>query len=214
MAYPITRLIIIGFLLVYTLFLLSLFDSERLFKGKPAFVFLVGALMFLFVYLIQNPVQTLIGKWGYITGENYILGVILLAFIAGFLQEIFKIIPASAFEKGNMFIGAASGAGFGFVEAMIMIVPAKQFVITEIIEWLLVIAFQIGLTALFADGIKKGKTPIYYIFVSLIHSAFEFFIILGRMKPRFLITTDIVILAATISIFLIPLRKYVKNKIE
>ncbi len=210
MGYSITRLIIIAFLLVYTLFLLSLFDSEHLFKGRAALVFLLGALMFAFVYLIQTPLQSRIGNWGYISRANYVLGIILLSLTAGFLQEIFKIIPAILFEKGNIFIGAVSGAGFGFVEAMIMLVPSQQFVITEIAEWLIVIAFQMALTALFAYGIKRGKFISYYALVSIIHSVLEFFIISGRMRPEFLLLTDIVILVISIPLFIVPLKKYTK----
>ncbi len=213
MAYPVTRLIIIGFLLVYALFLLSLFDSERLFKGRAALTFLAGAVMFLFVYFVQMPIQKFISTSGYISGANYVLGVIVLSLVAGFLQEIFKIIPAVLSEKGDIFIGAVSGAGFGFIEAMIMIVPARQFVITEIIEWLVVIAFQMALTALFSYGIQKQEFIKYYVFVSLIHSVFEFFIIMGRMKPTLLLAVDIVILVATVPLFVISVKKYIQTKI-
>ncbi len=211
MAYPITRLIIIGFLLVYVLFLLSLFDSERLFKGKAALAFLTGALMFVFVYLIQTPIQSRVGNSGYISGTNYMIGILFLSLIAGFLQEIFKIIPAILLERGNIFIGAATGAGFGFIEAMIMLIPLRQFVITEIIEWLIVIAFQSALTALLAYGVKRGKFIRYYIFIALVHSALEFFIILGRMKPELLLFTDVVILAASIPLLILPIKKYGKE---
>jgi hypothetical protein len=94
-----------------------------------------------------------------------------------------------------------------------MIVPARQFVITEIIEWLVVIAFQMALTALFSYGIQKQEFIKYYVFVSLIHSVFEFFIIMGRMKPTLLLAVDIVILVATIPLFVISVKKYIQTRI-
>ncbi len=206
MSYPITRIIIIAFLLIYALFLLSLFDSERLFRGKAQMAFLSGALMFVFVFLVQNPMQTFVGNSGRFSGANYLIGISVLALIAGFLQELLKIVPVFAIGRGDFFIGAASGAGFGFIEAMIMLVPTRTLAVTEIAEWLIVLAFQIALTAIFTKGMSKGKTVATYLTVSVIHSVLEFFIILGRMKPELLTHVDIVTGIATAILFLIALK--------
>ena len=147
----ITKFILILFLLSYSLFLLSLYNAELILRGKAAVIFFIGALMFIFVFIVQNPIQVTIANSSLLSEQKYIIGVALIAIIAGFLQEFLKMIPALS-DRWNVFAAAASGAGFGFIEAMIMLVPYSSYTVLGILEWLVVLAFQMSSTAFIFYG--------------------------------------------------------------
>ncbi len=205
----IAKLILIVFLFSYTLFLLSLYDARLVVKGKTVLVFFAGALMFIFVFLVQNPIQSLIVDSGLLTERNYVLGVTTIALIAGFFQEFLKIVPALS-DKWNLFTAAAAGAGFGFIGAMIMIIPHSSYSILEITEWLIIIAFQMAATVLIFYGFSKTiKTGVlFYVLISIIHTVAEAAVIFQKMRPMILIYTVIVLFVITLPLFFISVKKY------
>ncbi len=201
------KLALIVFLLTYVLFLLSLYDSRRLLSAKTALIFLAGAVMFLFVSLIQNPLQMWIAKSSLMNRQNYVVGLILLALIAGFIQEFLKLVPVF-YSRKDIFLGAVSGAGFGFVGAMLVIVPRYSYTLLGLFEWLIVIAFQISATALILYGFSKKKGIMFYVLISLLHAFAEGAVILQKMKPMILMYTVIFLFVITVPTFVISVKKY------
>ncbi len=205
----IARLILILFLLSYVWFLLSLYDANLVFKGDAALIFLLGAIMFSFVFLIQNPIQIKVANSQLLVSKNYILGITVISVVAGFLQEFLKIIPA-LYKKWNMFFAAASGAGFGFIEAVIMTVPLPSLSVLAIAEWVIIITFQMAATAfiVYGFGISMKKGILFFIAMSIVHMGVEFLIVLQKMKPMVLPYTDLFLLLITLPVLLISVKKY------
>jgi hypothetical protein len=205
----ITKFILILFLLSYSLFLLSLYNAELILKWKAALIFFIGALMFIFVFIVQNPIQVTIANSSLLSEQKYIVGVALIAIIAGFLQEFLKMVPALS-DRWNVFAAAASGAGFGFIEAMIMLVPYSSYTILGILEWLVVIAFQISSTAFifygFSINTKKGIQ--FYVLISLLHALLETAIILHKMKPMLFPYSLAFLFLITLPLFIFSVKKY------
>ena len=208
MHYLIVKLSIIFFLLVYALFLLTFYNSKELFKGKAALMFLGGAFTFIFVLAVQNPIQSFISNMGLFTKERFIIGIVVLALIAGFFQEFLKLLPVF-FDKWSVYSAAASGAGFGFVQAMLVLaVSTQSYTIPSMVEWLAVIVLQMSLTAMLAYGLYEGKGVLSYIVISVTHALCEGVIIYTAMRPTFVVQADIILVVIAILLMFVSIKAY------
>ena len=208
MNYLIVKLSIVFFLFVYALFLLALYNNKDLFKGKAALMFFGGAIMFIFVLAVQNPIQSFISSAGFFTKGQFFIGIVVLALIAGFFQEFLKLLPVF-FDKWNVYSAAASGAGFGFVQAMIMLtILMQKYTIPSMVEWLLVVILQMTLTAMLAYGLYEGKGILSYIIVSITHALCEGVIIYTAMRPTFVVQADIILIVIALPLMFVSIKAY------
>ncbi len=208
MHYLIVKLSIIFFLFVYALFLLSLYNSKDLFRGKAALMFFGGAITFIFVLAVQNPIQSFISNSGFFSKEHFVVGIVVLALIAGFFQEFLKLLPVF-FDRWNVYSAAASGAGFGFVQAMLMLtVLTQKYTIPSMAEWLAVVVLQIALTAMLAFGLYEGKGILSYIVISITHALCEGVIIYAAMRPTFIVQADIILAVIAVPLMFVSVKAY------
>lgn len=203
----ILKIIGAAFFLVYALFLLSLYDFRKCFNKRCATFFLLGMVSFASVFVVQVPIQKLLGGSVFFYNLSDTLQAILYAAVAGFVQEFFKAL-AAFYPEGDSLSGAAAGAGFGFTEVIFVLGPAPYISFTAVLERIFILMFHVSSTTLVMFGKQKGKFLISYILLAFIHTAVDAIPILFQMHYVTLTFTEISVAIISTSLFITSLLLY------
>ncbi len=188
-----------------------------------------GAFVTLFaISFIQRPLQNVIGNAMLKTwGEETLMKWLLLSglptvLIAGFVQEGAKLVPVVIYwwrknfnidYKLALTLGAASGVGFGILEAqwihnltlamgwkwdLVRVYGIDAF--APFTERFFVVAFSTAASALAGYGLAKGWGWQFYLIVSVVHSAINYSIFLMQAQIFRLSQAEMLIVALSIVI--------------
>ncbi len=196
--------------LVYALFLVAIFDFKKCFSKRCFVTFLFGAASFASIFIVQVPIQKLLGRSIFFYNLTAFYKAILYAAVAGFVQEFFKAL-AAFYHKGNSFSGAVAGSGFGFTEVVFVLSSASLVSSVGVLERVFTLMFHISSTELVMYGKSKGKFIIFYIAVSLVHTAVDTFAVLFQMHYITLSFTEIFVAIVSTSLFITSLLLYRRN---
>ncbi len=202
-----TKIGIIVFFFIYSIFIFSLFNFRKRINILYFIPFLLGGVAFLSVFIIQMPLQRLLTASLFWNVQSDILEAFLLASIAGFVQELFKALAAFS-GKNKTLSGASAGAGFGFVEAAFLLSSAISFSAVALIERLFTIIFHISSTSLIMYGATKRKFFLYYLIVSLIHVVVDTIAVMYQMHQVTLVFTEVSVAIIASSLFIISIALY------
>ena len=206
-----TKIGIIVFFFIYSIFIFSLFNFRKRINILYFILFLLGIAAFLSVF-IESPLEHLLAlltspsHWNI---QSDILKAFLYSLIPGFVEELFKALAAFT-GKNKILSGASAGAGFGFGEVVFKLSHATYFsagvstgVLIAIIGKLLGITFHSSSTSLIMYGATKRKFFLYYLIVSLIHTAVDTIGTTATIGPQLILGSII-----TLSLFIISIALY------
>ncbi len=182
----------------------------------------LGALAFpaSIVYL-QVPLQTIAGAWvmeNLATANLLLLGIPSVA-LSGIVQETAKLAVTlaalrlagtMAFQSERIRMGVLAGAGYGAIEAWILLSPALTFsgvghslLLLSIFERFVTIAFHLSSTGVLAHLWAKGATRriVALLAVSTYHGAVNYSILLLQVGILNIALFYALLSAATMAIF-------------
>ncbi len=200
-------------LFCYSAVLVLLIGRKQCINKKCILLFALGIVSFASVFLVQMPVQNLLRRTQLLS-INIVFAAVLYAAVAGFVQEFFKAFPAFYF-KDNVFYGTALGAGFGFVEAVFLFSLAPYISFVAILERVFAIMFHVSSTFIVVFFKSRGKFILYYILLSLFHTALDTFAIFYKMHYVSLTFTELIVLLFATILFItaLLLSKTVKHTV-
>jgi hypothetical protein len=201
------KLALIILSLIYALFFIAVFDFRK-FRSKEWIVtFILGIISFASVFIVQVPIQKLMGGSAFFHNLNNIWKAILYVSVAGFVQEFFKAALAF-YRKGDSFSGAASGAGFGFAEAVFIFLSAPAISFIAVLERAFTVIFHISSTELVMYGKYRRKFALSYIAMSLVHTLVDAFAVLFQMHYITLYFAEIAAAAVSVILFVAAIYLY------
>lgn len=193
-------------------------------------VLAVAGAAFGLVFAVQAPVQREIAKTVFTAigskGAGIYIGAFITALVSGAFQEALKMAPVwlnwyRLEPKPNlrlmMALGAAAGAGFGFVEAGWLTGGAFAtghvgFVSPVIWERLIMIIFHVGAGALLGYGVGRRQLWQYWLLAAGLHT-FASFLVVFLMQGF----VDVIIFLGFLTIFYLAvlfIAKSVLRKIQ
>ena len=201
---------IIVFFLIYSVFMFSLFNFRKRIDMHYYKPFLLGGAAFLSIFIIQIPLQRLLVNSLFWNVWSDTLKAFLYASIAGFVQEFFKVLVVF-FRKDKILSGASAGAGFGFIEATLLLSSVTSFSVIAIVERLFSIIFHISSTSLIMYGATRKKFFLYYLIISLVHTGVDTIAVMYQMHKIALTPTEIFVAAIASMLFIISICLYKKR---
>jgi hypothetical protein len=201
------KIVLVVLLLIYALFLVAIFDFRKLRSKGWIITFVLGIASFASVFIVQVPVQRLMGSSVFFYNLSDIWKAILYAAVAGFVQEFFKAV-AAFYHKGDSFSGAVSGAGFGFIEVVFIFLSAPAISFIAVLERIFTVMFHISSTELVMYGKGKRKFALSYIAMSLVHTFIDTFAVLFQMHYSTLYFTEIAVAAVSVILFVVAIYLY------
>jgi uncharacterized membrane protein YhfC len=186
------------------------------FSRRSLAVFVLGILSFASVVYVQVPIQSVI-----VNNPTLKLAlptwalILILAMVAGFVQEIFKALPPFLGEE-RVLGGIISGLAFGITEASFVLLPAiQQYGIGALpaisyVERLIAIVFHIATTGLIMYGSKKRRFLMSYIAISLIHGFVD--TLAGLAQSNMFSVMGVELAAGLVSAILLGLLVYLTKK--
>ncbi len=189
---------------------------KGIFARRNLAVFVLGIFSFASVIFVQMPIQSVIinNPTLKLTLPTWAL-ILILAMVAGFVQEIFKALPPFLGEE-RVLGGIISGFAFGLTEASFLLLPAIQkygigaLPAISYVERLIVIVFHIATTGLIMYGSKKKRFLISYIVISLIHGFVD--TLAGLAKSNMFSMMGVELAAGIVSVILLGLFVYLIKK--
>lgn len=194
------------------------------FRGLSRFsswlAFLVGLGLYLLIIFIQPPFQ----NWalGSISGQvSFFLRTIILALIAGVLQEVVKFLFLGGFRllssSDILWLGAMLGLGFSLGEGFYLLYSIKDLTYSMpsfifFLDRLSSLLFHVGLGFFLAYGFKHRLLLLTFPSVVILHSAFVY---LGLLHVDRKISASASIgigLAASFILYLFALYSYFKDQ--
>jgi len=190
---------------------------KGIFTRRNLAVFVLGIFSFASVIYVQIPIQSVIinNPTLKLTLSTRAL-ILILAMVAGFVQEIFKALPPFLGEE-RVLGGIISGLAFGITEASFLLLPAIwQYGIGALpaisyVERLIAIVFHIATTGLIMYGSKKKRFLISYIVISLIHG-FVDTTFAGLTQSNMFSVMGVELAAGLVSVILLGLFVYLIKK--
>ncbi len=159
----------------------------------------VAGLLFGLVFVIQAPVQQKLGATVFSSigskGSGVYFAAFLIALVSGLFQETLKIVPLAArmrFIPGKrpnlkaiVSLGAAAGAGFGFVEAcwltgFLYAMGSVNLISLPIYERVITIGFHVATGAFLGYGIGRRLVWKYWLIAVVLHGLANFTIVFYR----------------------------------
>lgn len=145
----------------------------------------------------QPPVQRayLAAVQGLLTGSQSLRLIVLfgVVLITGIVQEFLKAIAPALYarlphadRRSAVVIGAASGAGFGVIEAIYLVaLPIAATGMLRLAGFAIwerasAVAFHVASGALLGAGVAKGRTGRYYLLSALLHGGLNYCAILRQ----------------------------------
>jgi len=186
------------------------------FSRRSLAVFVLGILSFASVVYAQVPIQSVI-----VNNPTLKLAlptwalILILAMVAGFVQEVFKALPPFLGEE-RVLGGIISGLAFGIAEASFVLLPAiQQYGIGALpaisyVERLIAIVFHIATTGLIMYGSKKRRFLMSYIAISLIHGFVD--TLAGLAQSNMFSVMGVELAAGSVSAILLGLLVYLTKK--
>ncbi len=152
---------------------------NKLFTKVNLFIFVLGVLSFSSVLFVQVPLQSAVAN---IQGLSIRLQtwafILILTLIAGFVQQIFKVIPA-LLAGDKIQGGLISGLAFGLAEAFFLLYPPLRLgtgvSAIAVFERIIAIIFHMSSTGLIMHGLVKKKFLISYFIISIVHGVLDMF---------------------------------------
>lgn len=152
---------------------------NKLFTKVNLFIFVLGVLSFASVLFVQVPLQSAVAN---IQGLSIRLQtwafILILTLIAGFVQQIFKVIPA-LLAGDKIQGGLISGLAFGLAEAFFLLYPPLRLgtgvSAIAVFERIIAIIFHMSSTGLIMYGLVKKKFLISYFIISIVHGVLDMF---------------------------------------
>jgi len=189
---------------------------KGIFTRRNLAVFVLGIFSFASVIYVQIPIQSVIinNPTLKLTLSTRAL-ILILAMVAGFVQEIFKALPPFLGEE-RVLGGIISGLAFGITEASFLLLPAIwQYGIGALpaisyVERLIAIVFHIATTGLIMYGSKKKRFLISYIVISLIHGFVD--TLAGLTQSNMFSVMGVELAAGLVSVILLGLFVYLIKK--
>jgi len=189
---------------------------KGIFTRRNLAVFVLGIFSFASVIYVQIPIQSVIINNPTLKLTLFTRALILiLAMVAGFVQEIFKALPPFLGEE-RVLGGIISGLAFGITEASFLLLPAIwQYGIGALpaisyVERLIAIVFHIATTGLIMYGSKKKRFLISYIVISLIHGFVD--TLAGLTQSNMFSVMGVELAAGLVSVILLGLFVYLIKK--
>jgi len=201
-----TKIGIIVFFFIYSIFIFSLFNFRKRINTIYFTPFLLGAAVIFPVGIIEVSLHRLLASsLPFQNIQSNILKAFLLASIPGFWEELFKALAAFT-GKNKILSGASAGAGFGFGEVVVhLLIPATSnyFPVSVLIaEGLEGIIFHSSSASLIMYGATKRKFFLYYLIVSLIHTTVDAIDKTATMSQQLTLETTVALSLFIISIVL------------
>jgi len=189
---------------------------KGIFTRRNLAVFVLGIFSFASVIYVQIPIQSVIinNPTLKLTLSTRAL-ILILAMVAGFVQEIFKALPPFLGEE-RVLGGIISGLAFGITEVSFLLLPAIwQYGIGALpaisyVERLIAIVFHIATTGLIMYGSKKKRFLISYIVISLIHGFVD--TLAGLTQSNMFSVMGVELAAGLVSVILLGLFVYLIKK--
>jgi hypothetical protein len=181
-------------------------ERIRVFTLRNMIIFILGCLSFVSVFLIQDPVQRIVS--GRIALYPVIIRAILLAMVAGFVQEFFKALPP-LIGKNPMISGGISGAGFGIAEAAFILIYASSIYGIKIlfsvapVERLFAIIFHISSTGIIMWGYSRKRFIFFFLIIAIIHGMVDSLAFLWQYGQIGLVETEVIFYSIATGLFLI-----------
>ncbi len=188
------------------------------------------------IAFIQIPLQGLAGQallhfWDQVTLMKWLLlAAIPQILLSGLVQEGAKLAPVAFYwsrrywdftPKFGLIAGAVSGAGFGIFEAIrahnlmfasgwvwSMVETGGFLTLMGFWERFFVVAFHTAISALAGYGLAKGRGWQFYLLVSLVHGAINYFIIL--LQKGLLTAVQVEICIAALAMVLIAVTLWLR----
>ena len=151
--------------------------KKHFFTLRTLFVFILGCLSVASVFLIQVPIQQALSKTTLMFTPLAFPKALLLAMVAGFVQELFKALPPFIIED-KVIGGVVSGLGFGMTEAVLILVNAiilHSLSSVVLLERFFAIIFHVSSTGIVMWGYTKKKFILSYLIISIIHGIIDTF---------------------------------------
>jgi len=191
--------------------------KKHFFTLRTLLVFILGCLSFASVFLIQVPIEQALSKTTLMFTPLTFPKALLVAMVAGFVQELFKALPPFIIED-KVIGGVLSGLGFGMTEAVLMLVNVislHSLSSVGLLERFFAIIFHLSSTGIVMWGYKKKKFILSYLVISIIHGITDTFAALYQFGKINLIVGELI--AALVSVGLLITFVYLykrKTKLE
>jgi len=197
--------------LFVALALLALLGRSRLVRWDLWVLLAVGGALFPLALDLQVPLQRLYMRWMAMTGAQRSLSIFILGIgtvtISGIVQEFFKFLPvflwlrftsAGLDHRAALALGAAVGAGFGLLEAILLTGNALALGIISpwaIFERVFAILFHTAITTIVAWGIWKRSSMRYFLLATLLHSLGNYSVVLFHQHLLSLVALELCVAA-------------------
>jgi RsiW-degrading membrane proteinase PrsW (M82 family) len=197
--------------LIAALASLALLGRKRLARWDLWVLLAAGGGLFPLALNLQVPLQRLYMRWMVVSGVQRGLSIFVLGIgtvvLSGIIQEFFKFLPVflrlrftatTVDHRTALALGAAVGAGFGLLEAILITGNALALGIISpwaIFERAFAILFHTAITSIMAWGICKRSSLQYFLLVAFLHSLGNYSVVLFHQHLLSLVALELSIAA-------------------